>query len=140
MAIFVLERRVRYVDTDQFGAAHHSKVYHWFEEARTELLRVLGRPYGEFEAADTFFPVAESGCRYRRLARFDALLRVAIESLEVGGATLRFEYRVTEGDQLIAEGFTEHACVNREGKVRRIPKDVREMFAEPKLQELARGN
>ena len=128
MAVFVLERRVRYVDTDQFGAAHHSKVYHWFEEARTELLRALGRPYTEFEAAGTFFPVAEGGARYRALARFDALLRVAIERVEVGGATLRFEYRVTDGDQLIAEGFTEHACVNREGKVRRIPPDVRAMF------------
>ena len=65
----------------------------------------------------------------RPLARFDALLRVAIERVEVGGATLRFEYRVTDGDRLIAEGFTEHACVNREGKVRRIPADVRALFS-----------
>ena len=136
MSIFVLERRVRYVDTDQFGAAHHSRVYCWFEEARTELLRALGRPYGEFEAAGTFFPVSEAGCRYRRLARFDALLHVTIETIEVGGASLRFTYRVSEGDVEIADGFTEHACVNREGKVRRIPADVRALFGAEALGRL----
>ena len=54
MAIFEYQRRVRYADTDQFQAAHHSRVYLWFEEARTELLRALGRPYQEMERAGIF--------------------------------------------------------------------------------------
>jgi acyl-CoA thioester hydrolase len=128
MAIFEYHRRVRYADTDQFHAAHHSRVYLWFEEARTELLRHLGRPYQEFEAEGLFFPVREGGCRYRGLARFDALLDVSIEAVEVRGASLRFDYRVSAGGEPIAEGFTVHACVDQEGRVRRIPDDVRAMF------------
>ena len=128
MAVFELQRRVRYFDTDQFQAAHHSRVYLWFEEARTELLRELGRPYTEFEAAGLFFPVREAGCRYRGLARFDVLLNVAIDSVEVRGASLRFDYRVTCAEGPIAEGYTVHACVDRQGKVLRIPADVRELF------------
>jgi acyl-CoA thioester hydrolase len=126
--LFVHERRVRYVDTDQFGAAHHSRVYHWFEEARTEYLRALGRPYQTFEADGIFFPVREGGCRYRSLARFDALLMVAIVSVDVGGASLRFDYRITAEGQPIAEGFTVHACVDRAGRVVRTPAEVLGLF------------
>lgn len=128
MAVFAIERRVRYYDTDQFHAAHHSRALLWFEEARTELLRALGRPYGEFEAAGIFFPVREATVRYRSLARFDVLLTVAIEKVELGGASLRFEYRVEASEGVIAEGFTLHACVDREGRVARLPRDVRELF------------
>ncbi len=129
MAIFEHQRRVRYFDTDQFHAAHHSRVYLWFEEARTELLRSLGRPYQEFEAEGLFFPVREGGCRYRGLARFDALLTVAIEAIEIRGASLRFEYRVTCPEGPIAEGFTVHACVDRRGRAIRVPQSVRAFFA-----------
>ena len=128
MAIFEYQRRVRYADTDQFQAAHHSRVYLWFEEARTELLRALGRPYQEMEHAGIFFPVREGACRYRGLARFDMLLSVAIESVDVRGASLRFDYRVTAGEAVIAEGYTVHACVDREGRVVRLPPDIRALF------------
>jgi len=128
MPIFEYHRRVRYADTDQFQAAHHSRVYLWFEEARTELLRALGRLYTELESAGIFFPVREGACRYRHLARFDMLLDVAIESVELRGASMRFDYRVSAGDLVIADGYTVHACVDRDGKVMRIPPDVRAIF------------
>lgn len=128
MAVFEYQRRVRYADTDQFQAAHHSRVYLWFEEARTELLRSLGRPYQEFESAGVYFPVREAGSRYRGLARFDMLLTVEIVSVAVRGASLRFDYSVTTAGEPIAEGYTVHACVDREGKVQRLPADVRALF------------
>jgi acyl-CoA thioester hydrolase len=128
MPVFAYQRRVRYADTDQFQAAHHSRVYLWFEEARTELLRALGRPYQEFESAGIFFPVREGACRYRGLARFDMLLSVDIETVDVRGASLRFEYRVTSEGQPIADGYTVHACMDRSGRVVRLPRDVRSLF------------
>jgi acyl-CoA thioester hydrolase len=131
MAIFEYERRVRYADTDQFQAAHHSCAYLWFEEARTELLRARGRPYQELESAGIFFPVREAACRYRALARFDMLLSVAIDSIDVRGASLRFDYRVTAQGAPIAEGYTVHACVDREGRILRLPAGVRALFSEP---------
>jgi acyl-CoA thioester hydrolase len=128
MAVFAYQRRVRYADTDQFRAAHHSRIFLWFEEARTELLRALGRPYQEFESAGIFFPVREGGCRYRGLARFDMLLNVDIAAIDVRGASLRFEYRVTADGAPIADGFTVHACVDRAGRVVRLPPEVRALF------------
>ena len=123
--------RVRYAETDQAGMAHHAAFLPWFEEGRVELLRRLGKPYQEFEAEGLHFPVREAFCRYWLPARFDDVLRVSTAITEVGGASIRFGYRITrEVDAaLIAEGYTLHACVDDAGRVRRLPPEVRMMLS-----------
>jgi acyl-CoA thioesterase FadM len=59
------------------------------------------------------------------------LLNVAIDRVEVRGASLRFDYRVTSAEVPIADGHTLHACVDRRGKVVRLPSDVRALFETP---------
>jgi acyl-CoA thioester hydrolase len=122
--------RVRYAETDQAGMAHHAAFLPWFEEGRVELLRCLGKPYQEFEAEGLHFPVREAFCRYWLPARFDDVLRIATVIEEVGGASIRFGYRIIrESDEvLIAEGYTFHACVDTTGKVRRLPLEARKML------------
>ncbi|MGH7962243.1 MAG: acyl-CoA thioesterase [Candidatus Binatia bacterium] len=122
--------RVRYAETDQAGMAHHAAFLPWFEEGRVELLRSLGKPYQQFEAEGVHFPVREAFCRYWVPARFDDVLLVSTTIEEVGGASARFGYRITrESDAtLIAEGYTLHACVSDEGRVKRLPKEIRELF------------
>lgn len=123
--------RVRYAETDQAGMAHHSAFLPWFEVGRVELLRALGKPYQEFESEGLHFPVREVFCRYWVPARFDDLLSIATTVEEVGGASVRFGYRITrESDAvLIAEGTTLHACVDNTGKVKRIPAEIRSMLS-----------
>ncbi len=123
--------RVRYAETDQAGMAHHSAFLPWFEVGRVELLRSLGKPYQEFEAEGLYFPVREVFCRYWMPARFDDLLHIATTVEDVGGASVRFGYRIIrEADEvLIAEGSTLHACVDETGKVKRLPLSVRVMLA-----------
>jgi acyl-CoA thioester hydrolase len=126
----VFTLRVRYAETDQAGMAHHSAFLPWFEVGRVELLRALGKPYQEFEAEGLHFPVREAFCRYWVPARFDDLLAIATTVEEVGGASVRFGYRITrEADAvLIAEGSTLHACVDDTGKVKRLPVAIRSML------------
>ncbi len=122
--------RVRYAETDQAGMAHHSSFLPWFEEGRVELLRQLGKPYTEFEAESFHFPVREVCCRYWAPARFDDLLTIETTIIEVGGASVRFGYRITRqaDEALIAEGHTLHACVDDSGKVKRLPREVRQLL------------
>ncbi len=124
--------RVRYAETDQAGMAHHAAFLPWFEEGRVELLRRLGKPYQEFEAQGLHFPVREVFCRYWSPARFDDVLLVTTVIGEVGGASLRFRYRITRevDGALIAEGYTLHACVNDAGKVQRLPQEVRALLCD----------
>lgn len=122
--------RVRYAETDQAGMAHHSAFLPWFEAGRVELLRNLGKPYQEFEAEGLHFPVREAFCRYWVPARFDDILLVETTIEEVGGASVRFGYRITrETDTtLVAEGYTLHACVNDTGKIKRLPLEVKKLL------------
>jgi acyl-CoA thioester hydrolase len=121
---------VRYAETDQAGIAHHSSYLPWFEEGRVELLRRLGKPYQELEAEGIHFPVREAFCRYWAPALFDDVLIVETSIEEVGGASVRFGYRITRqaDDSLIAEGLTRHACVDDNGKVKRLPLEIRNLL------------
>ena len=119
--------RVRYAETDQAGMAHHAAYLPWFEEGRVALLRALGKPYREFEAEGFHFPVREVQCRYRAVALFDDVLKMTTTIEAVGGASIRFGYRVVRSadDILIAQGTTQHACVDDAGKVKRLPRELR---------------
>ena len=122
--------RVRYAETDQAGMAHHSAFLPWFEVGRVELLRALGKPYQKFEAEGFHFPVREAFCRYWVPARFDDELLITTTIEEVGGASTRFGYRITHvaDATLIAEGHTLHACVDNQGKVKRLSPEVRKFL------------
>jgi acyl-CoA thioester hydrolase len=121
--------RVRYPETDRMDVAYHAHYLVWFELGRTELMRELGCPYGELEDRRRLrFPVLAVGARFHSPARYDDPLTVCTRISEVGGARLRFEYRVLRRgeERPIAVGFTEHAAVGEDGRVRRLPPDLRD--------------
>ena len=119
--------RVRYAETDQAGMAHHAAYLPWFEEGRVAFLRALGKPYRELEAEGIHFPVREVQCRYRAVALFDDVLSLTTTLEAVGGASIQFGYRVIRpaDAMLIAEGTTQHACVDDAGRVKRLPRELR---------------
>jgi len=115
--------RVIYGDTDQMGVAYYSNYLRWFEIGRTELLRETGIPYSSIEEEGLRFPVVEVSCRYFKPAQYDQQIIIETTLISLGRATLSFNYRILrQGDEtLIAEGWTKHACVDREGQVTKIP-------------------
>lgn len=98
------------------GVAHHANYLSWFEMARVALLDELGCPYRALEADGFLLPVLETGVTYHRPTRFDDRLRVTVTLATKPGARFRLTYQVHVGETLAAEGFTEHAFVNREFK------------------------
>lgn len=124
--------RVRYPETDRMGVAHHSHYLVWFELGRTELMRSVGCPYGELEDRDgVFFPVTAVGAKFRSPARYDERLEIETAIERVGGARVRFAYRVTssEDGRELATGFTEHGATGRNGRPTRIPDGLRTRLA-----------
>ena len=113
--------RVRYVECDPMSFAHHSAYPVWFEMARTELLRARGSSYRDIEAEGYFFVVARLSVRYRRPARYDDELVVEVTAAESSGAKLEHTYAVKRGGELLATAETTLACVDREGKMVRMP-------------------
>jgi len=106
--------KVRYVETDQMGIAHHSNYFPWFEVGRSEFVNELGMAYSEMERKGVFLPLIECGCRFKVPAKYEdeIIIKTYIEQFEP--VKIRFKYEVIrESDfKLLAEGFTLHAFVD----------------------------
>jgi acyl-CoA thioester hydrolase len=124
----VLRLRVQYADTDAMGVAWHGSYLRWFERARTEMMRAAGLPYTALLERGLNLPAVEALVRYRKPARFDDELIVRAAASRPGAVRLRIDYRVERDGTLIAEGHTEHAFTDNDGRVRRPPRDVQEVL------------
>ena len=111
---FSVPVRVRFADTDAQGVAHNSAYLVWFEVARVEYLRTFAGGYQALRDVGIEALVLESLCRYRMPARFDDELVVHTRCVGLRGARFRYEYAILRGDDLVADGHTEHACVDSE--------------------------
>jgi len=122
--------RVRYGETDQMGYVHHSVYLLYFEEGRTGLMRDLGASYAELERRGHILPVAEAAMRFRTPARYDEELVTETRVAEVSGARVRFDYRVLHAadGSLAAEGHTVLASCGADGRPRRMPPELAELF------------
>ena len=115
--------RPRYCETDQGGVVHHSVYPVWFEMGRTELLRANGVAYKDLEAAGIFFVVAQLNIKFRRPAQYDQQLILETTCSLVSAVKVEHVYKLTSsGDGVIlAEGQSVLACVDRTGKIQRVP-------------------
>ena len=125
----IYETRVIFGDTDQMGVVYYANYLRFFEGARAEYWRSLGRSYKDLEAAQIAMPVIEAHCKYKRPARYEDLLLVHTEVTEMRGASLRFTYSVRRGMEELAEGYTRHAVIGPDGRPLRIPDFIRDLVA-----------
>jgi acyl-CoA thioester hydrolase len=122
--------RVIYGDTDNMGQAYYGNYLRWFEIGRNELFRSMGLRYLTVESRGIFLPVAEVYCKYAVPARYDDLLTIETSLDTRLRAAIKFDYRIFCEDTktLLAQGYTRHACLNREGRVVRPPQFIKEVI------------
>jgi len=116
-----LEIRVRYQETDGQRRVHHANYLTYFEAGRTEMLRAIGRSYRELEEAGLFLVVSQVRIDYHAPAEYDDLLLLRTRVEKVGSAHIRHAYELVRGATIIATGSTTVVCVDRTGRVRRLP-------------------
>lgn len=127
-----LAHRVSYGETDAMTVLYHAEYIHIFERSRGEFSRQHGMDYRQIEAGGIMLPVREAYCRYRSPARYDDLVQVQVAISEWKRASVRFVYAMYDESRhiLLAEGSTEHACVNLEGRPVPIPNWLKTAFSE----------
>ena len=125
-----IQFRVRYAETDAMGYAHHSNYFTWFEMGRTELFRAQGGDYRRMEEQGFFLVVASLTCRFRVPARYDDLLTLRTSIAKVGPAKLEHRYELFRDGQLLTTAESVLACVDREGRVQRMPDVLPGLFDE----------
>ena len=75
------------------------------------------------EKAGVLFVVAELRIKYRRPVFYDCLLALETTQSRVTASRVEHSYRLTQADNglLLAEAGSTLACVDREGRLQRIP-------------------
>jgi len=113
--------RVRYAETDRMGLLHHANYLVYFEQARTELLRGYGVTYKSMEDQGFLLVLTKVEVKYKAPARYDDLLTIVTTVARTTPVRIEHKYEVFRANQLLAEGFTTLACVDREGKLQALP-------------------
>jgi len=108
------------------GVAHHGSYVAWFEEARTEWLRRRGKTYRQMEDEGNLLQVVDFAAQYLRPIDFDDEILIWLRVRDRSKVAVTMEYKVTrtDGDEVTATGSTRLACVGRDGKLRRLPKEI----------------
>lgn len=127
---FSTEVRVRFAETDAQGIAHNSNYLIWFELARVAYMEEYTGGYPALREQGIESLVLESHVRYRAPAQFDDRLAIHARVSEVRGARFRFDYEVARDGEVIADGWTSHACVDATTlRPTRIPAALAEAIA-----------
>ena len=135
--IYRTTSRVIYGDTDRMGYAYNANYLRWFEIGRAELFRHLGLTYREIEEQGIFLPVSEAYCKYISPVQYDDLIVIEASLDTAVKGAIKFDYRIfgEDGSSPVAEGYTKHPCVSRDGRVLRPPQFLRD-FIKQKLAEI----
>lgn len=124
--LFDFQLRVYWEDTDAGGVVFYANYLKFFERARTEWLRELGFSQERLRTQDgAMFVVSDTTLKYLRPARLDDWLRVSVQVLELGRASMLLFQQAWCGDQLLCEGQIRIGCVDATSfKPRRIPSSI----------------
>jgi acyl-CoA thioester hydrolase len=111
---FSTDVRIRFAETDAQGIAHHASFVVWLEVARVAYLERNAGDYGAIRERGIEALTTEVCVRYHRAAYFDETLTVWTRCTDLRGARFTYEYRIERAGELVADGYTRHATVDRE--------------------------
>lgn len=122
--------RVQYFETDGQGRVHNSQYLNYFERGRVEMLRSIGISYRELEQTGLMLVVRSMHVDFRVPAQFDDELELITSLRHSHGARVEHGYELVKRGTLdsapvtVVTGHSVIACIDREGKVRRLPKEL----------------
>jgi acyl-CoA thioester hydrolase len=111
---FSTDVRIRFAETDAQGIAHHASFVVWLEVARVAYLERNAGGYQAIRDRGIEALTTEVCIRYHRAAYFDETLTVWARCTDLRGARFSYEYRIARDGELVADGYTRHATVDRE--------------------------
>ena len=130
MTHHALTLRIYYEDTDFSGFVYHARYLHFFERARTEMLRALGHDQrAMFANADgpEAFVVRRMAISFDRPALMDDMVEVRSVTTKVQGATMQIDQRLYRGEELLCSADVQVAYLVG-GRPRRMPDSLRLVF------------
>ncbi len=123
-----LNIRIYYEDTDCGGVVYYANYLRYFERGRTEYLRERGvSPSGLLEKG-MLFVVRKVEVDYLSPARYDDILVLETEVIEISRTSVTFAQAIKKEDgldTLVARGTVVLVMLGELGKPARIPEDLK---------------
>lgn len=110
---FTIPVRVYYEDTDAGGIVYYANYLRFFERCRTEWMRSAG--YGQAQLLSEHgigFVARKATCDYLKPARLDDEITIGLEVERLTRVRVIFRQWARRGDELLATGQVEIACVD----------------------------
>jgi acyl-CoA thioester hydrolase len=129
--IVPLDIKVRFAETDAMGIVHHSNYIIWFEAGRIAWMDAVGMPYSEVADGGNHFSVIGVQVEYRSPSRFGDTVRIFTHVTELRSRKVSFAYEVRNiaDNLLLVSGYSQHICVDLEGRMAKIPAPVFERLS-----------
>ncbi|MGI5870124.1 MAG: acyl-CoA thioesterase [Kiritimatiellia bacterium] len=122
--------RVPYADTDMMGVVYYGNYLAYFERCRNELMRATGVTYRQIEDEGAMLPVIEAHVDYKRPARYDDELTITGWLEYASGVKMKVCCEVSRDGELLASGYTIHACVStKTQRPLRVPQHLADFAA-----------
>lgn len=123
----LLMLRAYFGDTDAGGVVYHANYLRWFEQGRSEMLRLIGiDTRAALDAGEGTYAIADLSIRYARPARLGDVVLIQSEVIEVGAASWRMSQKALRDGELLAEATPRIGYVTLDGRPRRQPADWRD--------------
>jgi len=122
--------RIYYEDTDCGNVVYYANYLKFMERGRTELMRGLGISFHKFHAMGYLFVVSDLTMKYQASAHYDELIDMETVVKDVTPVTIIFrtDFSNDKGVTLVT-GEVRVACVNKKGKLQRMPKEIVEKLS-----------
>lgn len=118
--------RVYYEDTDLAGIVYYANYLKFIERGRTEWVRSLGVDQAALKREEgVVFAVRRVEADYLKPAKFDDLLTVTTDLVEVGGARIVLDQTVLRGAERLFQARVVLVCLSDAGAAARVPAGVR---------------
>ncbi|NMH59414.1 tol-pal system-associated acyl-CoA thioesterase [Alteromonas ponticola] len=119
--------RVYYEDTDAGGIVYYANYLKFMERARTELLRELGYEQDTLIEQSVAFVVKRVEMHNYAPARFNQLLSIETQVVELKGASVTFKQQIkNSADDLLVAAEILIACVDlAKMTARRLPRSLK---------------
>jgi len=123
--------RVFYEDTDFSGVVYHANYLKYAERGRSDFLRLSGVHHSELLELDVplVFVITHMDIDFVAPARIDDELRVLSVCTLAKGPRMQFQQMVMRGDTCLWRAKWKAACVDLDGRPRRLPQDVSDNLA-----------
>ncbi len=123
-----LSVRVYYEDTDFTGVVYYANYLKFLERGRTDALRCAGVSHAEILTLDPplGFAVRRINVEYLKPARIDDALTIETRFVAAKGARLVIVQRVTCAGEVLVVADVEAACIDLEGRPKRLPQSLLE--------------